>query len=89
MGVAYGKSKCYTYFYPEVGLLMYEVFDMKTVLNYKYIYNQNSTHEGYHDIKLEQSFFIDEKVRIGIGMDYKSILEERKINYTFSLNYFF
>jgi len=89
VGVAYGKSKCYTYFYPEVGLLMYEVFDMKTVLNYKYIYNQNSTHEGYHDIKLEQSFFIDEKVRIGIGMDYKSILEERKINYTFSLNYFF
>ena len=89
IGIAYGKSKFYTYFYPEVGLLMYEIFNMKTVLNYKYIYNQHNTHKGYHDIKLEQSFFIDKKVRIGIGMENKSILKESKTNYTFSLNYFF
>jgi hypothetical protein len=89
IGVAYGESKFYAYAYPEVGLLMYEVFDMKTVINYKYIYNQYNSHEGYHNTNLEQSIFIDKTLRIGLGINYKSILKDQKITYKFSINYFF
>lgn len=89
VGMAYGESKFYAYVYPEVGLLMYEVFDMKTVLTYKYIYNQHNSHEGYHDVRLEQSFFIDQKVRVGLGIEHKSILKYNKPVYRFSLSYFF
>lgn len=89
VGVAYGESKFYPYVYPEVGLLVYEAFDMKTVLNYKYMYNQFRSNEGYHDIKLEQSLFIDKTFRLGIGAEYKSILEEDKTSYKFSVSYFF
>ena len=89
VGIGYGKSEIYAYFYPEIGLLMYEVFDMKTILNYKYIYNQHNSNDGYYDISMEQSIFLDKKMRIGIGIDYKSIYEKDQINYIFSLNYFF
>jgi hypothetical protein len=89
VGVAYGQSKLYPYIYPEIGLLMYEVFNMKTILNYKYIYNQYGSHTGYHDIKFEQSLFLDKKIRFGAGINYKSILKEEQISYIFSLNYFF
>lgn len=88
-GIAYGESKFYTYLYPEVGLLMYEIFDMKTVLNYKYIYNQHGSDNAYHDLRMEQALFIDKKVRLGFGIDYKSIRKNQKTNYIFSLNYFF
>lgn len=88
-GISYGDSTFYTYAYPELGLLMYEIFDMKTILNYKYIFNQHDSHEAYHDLRVEQSLFIDKKIRLGLGVDHKSSLETKKTNYVFSLNYFF
>lgn len=88
-GIAYGDSKFYTYAYPEFGLLMYEIFDMKTILSYKYIFNQHGSNEAYHDLRVEQSLFIDKKIRLGLGIDHKSSSATKKTSYIFSLNYFF
>lgn len=88
-GISYGDSRFYAYAYPELGLLMYEIFDMKTIVNYKYIFNQHGSYEAYHDLKIEQSFFIDKKIRLGLGVDHRSSSEIKKTSYMFSLNYFF
>ena len=56
-GLGYGHSRLYPYLYPEVGAIIYDIMNMKTVLFYKYVYNQLGLNDFYHDFGITQSFF--------------------------------
>ncbi len=88
-GLSYGDSKGYAYIYPESGLIIYELFNMKTVVEYKYIYNQHNSKEGYHDVSLNQSLFLDKDIRLGVEVNHKYIDTKENTNFGFSINYFF
>lgn len=74
----------------ETGLIVYELFDMKTVLSHEFIYNQDNSDNTYNNIILNQSIFFDKK-------DWKlDLYYNRKINdnlneetFTFNIKYFF
>jgi hypothetical protein len=90
VGMASNLENAYPYSSFETGVIIYELFDMKTVLSHEFIYNQNSSNNTYSDIILNQSIFFDNK-------DYKlDLFFNKKINDSFShktvsfnLNYFF
>ena len=88
-GLAYGDSELYPYIYPEFGMMIYEVFNMKSTLEYRYIYNQANSYHAYHNIHFEHSIFLDKQVRLGLGIDRKKSHGQVEDEYDFSLNWFF
>jgi hypothetical protein len=89
LGIAYGNETFYPYLFPQLGLMIYEIFNMKSTLEYKYVFNQDDSHNGYHDFNLEQSLFIDKKYRIGASYNKKSTEHASFDSMDISFNYFF
>jgi hypothetical protein len=89
VGVGYGKHKLYPYLFPEAGVIFYETDYTKTVLEYRYIYNQLASRIFYHDINFVQSFFMDENYSFHFNINAKKSEKKSKTEYTLSLHYFF
>lgn len=89
VGLSYGNNHLYPYLYPHLGLMIYEIFNMKSVLEYKYFYNQNNSHSGYHNFNIEQSVFLDKKYRIGLNYNRKNSAFNSLNSFGISFNYFF
>lgn len=89
IGGAYGNQSLYPYIFPQFGFMIYEIFNMKSTIEYKYIFNQDNSHNGYHDLNFEQSFFIDKKYRIGATYNQKYSHDKTYNTLAISLNYFF
>ncbi len=88
-GMAYGDSKPYAYIFPEIGATIYELFNMKTYANYKYIYNQLNSHEAYHSCRLTQSLFPNKAYKLTATYEYlfnKSVSES---NYEMMFSVYF
>lgn len=89
IGIAHGNKNTYFYIYPQVGLIIYEILNMKSVVEYEYIFNQDNSKIGYHDINIEQSLFINKKYRIGVNYNQKQTNVETIKKFALSFNYFF
>jgi len=89
IGLGYGRSKFYAYLYPEIGLIWYENKYLKSVLNYRYVYNQGRTQTGYNDLNLHQSFYINNYLNLGLGINYKKNYKKEKLKYSISFKYIF
>lgn len=70
IGAGHGNSKFYFYGYPEIGGTIYEIFNMKSIFSYKYVYNQLKTEKGYHFCNISQSFFLKKTYKLTIGYEY-------------------
>lgn len=70
-GIGYGKSRGYLYAYPEVGATVYEIFNMKTILSYEYVYNQLGSNAWYHDVNVTQSYFWRKKFKVTAGYEHR------------------
>lgn len=89
IGLAYGNKTLYPYCFPQLGLMIYELFNMKSTLEYKYLYNQDDSHSGYHDFNFEQSLFVDKKYRIGASYNHKQSSSLDFDTFGVSFNYYF
>lgn len=59
-GLGYGNSgrNSYLYFEPEAGLILHEVFNMKTLLRIRRPYNQQGSAQAYLNSEITQSLFL-------------------------------
>lgn len=89
IGFAYGNNAFYPYVYPQLGLMIYEIFNMKSTFEYQYLYNQDNANTGYHNFNMEQSFYIDKKYRIGASYNRKLSANSSFETLGISFNYFF
>ncbi len=64
IGVAYGNQNNYIFSYPEVGLIINEVFNMKSIGTYKFICGQDDKMTCYHKGDLSHSIFINSKTTL-------------------------
>ncbi|MDG9666365.1 DUF4105 domain-containing protein [Hahella sp. CR1] len=72
-GYGFGDGTSYLYLDPEAGMIINEVYDMKSIISYQTVWNQLDSGEAYHSFNLKQSKFI--------GDDYAIILDyERRWN---------
>mgnify|MGYP005988665811 CR=1 FL=1 len=74
---------------PKIGLNIYEVLNMKTIIQYEYEYNIIKDDYSYHNINFTQSLNIDNKYRI--DLDYTLMKNKNKEVDIFGLklSYFF
>ena len=85
IGLAYGNNSLYPYTFSQTGLTVYEAFNMKSIFEHKYFYNQGSSKSGYHDFTFNQSIFIDKEYSFGFVYN-KKFKKNSKIN-TLSLSF--
>ncbi len=89
IGLAYGKSEFYSYLYPELGFMIYELLNMKTTIQYKYLFNQHNSKNTYHNLELIHSIFINKDIsmEIEIQNQWRDKLKNERFNLSF--NYYF
>lgn len=87
--IAYGNDNLYFYISPEVGVMLYELFNMKTLFAYKQvIYNVNYLN-NFKILSLKQVLFSDENISIGFNLSYKGYMEKSEKSYILELTYYF
>ncbi len=89
LGLAYGDRRVYAYTYPEAGFMMYEIFNMKTTFRYKYLYNQDDSKSGYHDVSFVQSLFLNKKHNIEFSVENQYNGDDSNQNYILSYVHYF
>ena len=88
VGLNFKEQYAYTSF--ETGLIIYEIFNMKTVLMNEFIYNQGNSDEVYRDTTLTQAIFFGKKeYQFNIEVNEKKDEEQTKKSVMFMLNYLF
>jgi hypothetical protein len=73
----------------DSGLLLYEIWSMKTTLNYQYIYNQDNSYKAYNKVELHQSIFSNKNFNLNLKIDYLGDSKNSERNYGFGIGYFF
>lgn len=84
-GYGYGDRQHYIYLKPEIGMVVNELFDMKTIVRTRYLYNQFGSSNGYWDIELNQSWFASKQD--GISLNGRLIRNNNRDELTMSLAY--
>lgn len=64
IGTGFGEWRLYPYVEPEVGLILYEFHNMKSIILLSYIYNQFNNKEGFFKIDYQQAIFVNNKYKI-------------------------
>ena len=88
VGVGYGNN-LYLYSYPQIGVIVYEIFNMKSVIEYDYIYNQNKSYEKYTNFNFTQSYFISKRYNIEFNINQKENNHKKITTYRFGFKYIF
>jgi len=65
----YGNSNLYLSGFPEFGLIIYEIFDMKSNLNYRIYCGQDNTSSCYQEASITQSFFTNKSLSPYVRFD--------------------
>ncbi len=89
IGLAYGKTEFYPYLYPELGFMIYELFGMKTTVEYQYLFNQHGSQNTYHNLSLIHSIFVNKKFGFELGFKNQWRDKLKKESYNLSFNYYF
>lgn len=88
-GAAHSDFKTYPYVYPEIGATVYELFNMKTYINYKYIFNQLNSNQAYQALSISQSLFIKKHYKASATYEYLHNNSSSASNYEFIFSFFF
>jgi hypothetical protein len=89
IGAGGNFEKAYPYTSFETGIIIYEILNMKTVLSHEFIYNQDNSDDMYQNIQINQSFFINKKIRMDLNFNEKINTDFNKESMMLKFNYFF
>ena len=89
MGIGANFKEVYPYLSFENGIIIYEILNMKTVLSHEFIYNQDSSNSMYQKLNLNQSIFIDKKIRTDLNFDTKFNEDVSNNSVMLKINWFF
>ena len=89
IGIGANFKEVYPYLSFENGIIIYEILNMKTVLSHEFIYNQDSSNSMYQKLNLNQSIFIDKKIRTDLNFDTKFNEDVSNNSVMLKINWFF
>tara|TARA_R110002072_G_scaffold140765_1_gene285153 strand:+ start:22554 stop:24410 length:1857 start_codon:yes stop_codon:yes gene_type:complete len=86
-GLRAGKSYLYTE--PEIGFVVNEVFDMKSILSFNHIWNQDKSGDAYLKLNFNQSLYLNKAIGFFLGYErvWKDDLKQERFD--MRLKYYF
>jgi hypothetical protein len=83
------KNQIYPILKPKVGINIYEIYNIKTILQYEYEYNLTKTDYSFHKGSFNQSINIKNKHRFDFSYNLMKNQNKESKNYNLIYNYFF
>ncbi len=88
-GLANGDDTTFLYGKNQFGLMIYEIFDMKTTLQYTSYYNNFQSKQWSSTLDITQSIKLDKDIRLDFGYQHNQTKVYQKENFKLALNYIF
>ena len=89
LGIGYGNNIIYPYGYPEIGFMIYEIFNMKSNLTIKIPYNYIGSNNFLVDATFTHSIYIFENSNISLSVNYLKSTYKHIYNYSLRFRYMF
>ncbi len=88
-GYGYGADRHYLYSCPEAGIVIDELFDLKSYIKTRHIYNQLDSKRGYWDIEFTQSWFPSQKFGVFLNSRLRTNRDEHEMTVDLSCTVYF
>lgn len=88
-GLANGDDTTFLYGKNQLGMMIYEVLNMKTTIQYTSYYNNFQSKQWNSTINITQSIKLDKDIRLDFGYQHNQIKVYQKENFKLALNYVF
>jgi len=89
LGLAYGDDKTYLYGKNQLGLIIYEIFDMKTTLQYTSYYNNFQSKKFINTFDITQSIKFDKNIRVDLGYHHNQTNSFQDESFRVGVSYLF
>ena len=89
LGIGANRDRQYVYAAPKMGVIIYEVFNMKSALEYAKIYNQTGSKNSYDSLLLYHSIFVNKSINIGLRYHRKKNGDKNLHDSSLFLSYIF
>lgn len=89
LGIGYGSEKVYPYGYPEIGVVINQVLNMKGIGSYSLICHQGKSSSCYEQAEISQSIFLDPTSALLFGYKRTWNSTEAESVFEFSLRRYF
>jgi len=89
VGIGANRDKQYVYAAPKIGVIIYEIFNMKSVLEYAKIYNQMGSKDSYDSLSLDHSIFVNKSINIGLRYHHRKTRDQNLYDSSLFLSYIF
>lgn len=88
-GLANGDNTTFLYGKNQFGLMIYEVFNMKTTLQYTSYYNNFQSKQWNSTLDIIQSIKLDKDIRLDLGYQHNQTKVYENKKFRFGINYIF
>jgi len=88
-GYGYGAGRHYLYSSPEAGIVMNELFNLKSSIKARHIYNQLDSGRWYWDIEFTQSWFPSQKYGVFLSSRLRTNRDEQEMTVDLSYTVYF
>lgn len=89
IGSGYGKNNIFLYGKNEVGLIIYEIFKMKSTIENNTYYNTYRENNILNEFKITQSLKLTKNVRVDFSYTNTRVKSQDNEKVAFMLNYIF
>jgi hypothetical protein len=88
-GYGFGESRGYVFAKPNIGMIVREVYDMKSVVQLSFPYNQIDSGQGYVDLELTQSMYLSDKHAMFLAARWLAGPREESTSFAFRYTRYF
>ncbi len=88
-GLANGDDTTFLYGKNQLGMMIYEILNMKTTLQYTSYYNNFQSKKLIHTLDITQSIKIDKNLRLDFGYQQNKVNSYQEEHYKLAINYIF
>ena len=88
-GLANGDDRTFLYGKNQLGMMIYEILNMKTTLQYTSYYNNFQSKKLINTLDITQSIKIDKNLRLDFGYQQNKVNSYQEEQYKLAINYIF
>lgn len=88
-GYGYGAGRHYLYSSPEAGIVINELFNFKSIIKTRHIYNQLDSGRGFWDIEFTQSWFPSQEFGLFLNSRLRADRDEHEMTVVLSYTTYF
>jgi len=89
IGIAHGDDKTYLYGKNQLGLMVYEILNMKTTLQYTSYYNNFKSKKFINTFKATQSIKLSKDIRLDLSYEHNQTSSFHDENFNIGISYLF